>query len=328
MLHTEKPPKEAKLLEDRYGNNFTKRTTQVRIGLTGPASQVALTSSPEVTGSWQRLKVVLFQRFVPPYQTERYECDFKNRNIKAGESFEDYAGALKMLLLRWKPHPPLEEGERLLVNQFCLGMNKPNTALAIKQAQHITFDEAVALASKSKSFEQELSGRSAKPAPGVFNMGVTPSYDCGRGFQSPGKGTAAPVPWSEMQCYECHGFGHATVDCPNGPDYVPSFARSRSSSKESSRPRSADRNRSSQSDRRQSYSSGSNRSQQQSQQGRSRSRERTLQTPVKDQKNYSDKDSQQERPRTGSPAPPNFPRPETPTGRSGSRSNSKESHPN
>ena len=128
----------------------------VKVGLTGSTAITVLTADEAEVDTWPRLKEVLYRWFVPKGQTDRYEADFKARCIKPGETFEDFAGQLKLLLMRWQPRAEGEAKDVTLLSQFCLGMNDKDTGVRIKTTPGMTLDQAINVASSNKGFVQMM----------------------------------------------------------------------------------------------------------------------------------------------------------------------------
>jgi hypothetical protein len=205
----------------------------VKVVLTGSAATTVLTADRADVDTWPNLRTVLYRRFVPVGQTDRYEADFRGRNIKPGESFEGFAGELKMLLLRWQPHAYGATKDATLLSQFCLGMNDRETGGRIKSTPGMTLDQAINVASSNKGFTQMMNARSmGKPAPSVSTAGVNyPCYECGRVYNNP---PAQRGPqgnkYAEHICNNCAGKGHWGRDCATHANYVPSPWQSRTNS--------------------------------------------------------------------------------------------------
>jgi hypothetical protein len=195
----------------------------VKVILTGAAGITVLTADEADKDKWSSLKEVLYRRFVPEGQSDRYESEFRGRSLKPSETFEGYAAELKMLLLRWQPFALGAAKDAALLSQFCLGINDIETGKRIKSTPGMTLTQAVNVASSSKGFSQMMNSRTmGKPAPSVMTMGMDyQSYDCGRVYNSSAQ-RSSTNPFADAVCGYCGGRGHWARDCVSGDDYVPS----------------------------------------------------------------------------------------------------------
>jgi hypothetical protein len=196
----------------------------VKVILTGAAGITTLTADDADKDKWSSLKEILYRRFVPEGQTDRYEADFRGRIIKPGETFEGFAAELKMLLLRWQPFALGAAKDATLLSQFCLGINDIETGKRIKSTPGMTLTQAINVASSSKGFSQMMNSRMmGKPPPSVMAAGMDyPCYDCGRIYNNPSSQKGSTNKFADMICGYCGGRGHWARDCASGPDYVPS----------------------------------------------------------------------------------------------------------
>jgi hypothetical protein len=194
--------------------------SHVRVSLTGPASMTVLSADKSVTSDWSSLKALLYRRFVPAGQTDRFEAEFKNRCIKPGESYEDYSQQLHLLLMRWQPRAVGADKDTTLLAQFCLGLNDRETGRQIKITPHMTLEAAISLAGQAKGYNQLLNARNLGKPVAVYTADVTDSYECGRAYAS----NPTPEYMDTVICAKCKGTGHFWRDCVSGTVYVPSWA--------------------------------------------------------------------------------------------------------
>ena len=92
--------------------------------LTGKAAAKLMFASAAEACSWESLQIFLADHFVPRTDVAMNLAQFQSRCQRPGESYIDYAGALRVILKRAFPDMSAEDREKMLSTQFTNGLSK------------------------------------------------------------------------------------------------------------------------------------------------------------------------------------------------------------
>ena len=136
------------------GWSYEEKGMQLAMSLQGQAQRVlGDVAHYGGTEDYECLLHELSRRFNPVERETTYRIEFRNRVRKANESVMEFGYTLRRLAVRAFPNIPHDCQEQWVLDQFVLGLDRPELKKHVQFGHPRTLNEAISLAMKYESFE-------------------------------------------------------------------------------------------------------------------------------------------------------------------------------
>ena len=136
------------------GWSYEEKGMQLAMSLQGQAQRVlGDVAHYGGTEDYECLLHELSRRFNPVERETTYRIEFRNRVRKASESVMEFGYTLRRLAVRAFPNIPHDCQEQWVLDQFVLGLDRPELKKHVQFGHPRTLNEAISLAMEYESFE-------------------------------------------------------------------------------------------------------------------------------------------------------------------------------
>ena len=136
------------------GLSYEEKGMQLAMSLQGQAKRVLRdVAHYGGTKDYECLLHELSRRFNPVERETTYRIEFRNRVRKANESVMEFGYTLRRLAVRAFPNIPHDCQEQWVLDQFVLGLERPELKKHVQFGHPRTLNEAISLAMEYESFE-------------------------------------------------------------------------------------------------------------------------------------------------------------------------------
>ncbi|XP_057719736.1 uncharacterized protein LOC130934169 [Arachis stenosperma] len=171
--------------------------------------------------SWEKMKKVMRQRFVPPYYYRELHQRLQ-RLYQGSKSVDEYHKEMEMLLIQAN----IEEESEATMARFLGGLNR-DIANTVEHLPFVTMEDLVNLAikvekqQKAKGLQNSTSRWDSRGANFREKIGSKPTEskekptEQHRKPHTPNSTSKPPTRHRDITCFKCRGLGHYASECPN-----------------------------------------------------------------------------------------------------------------